>query len=325
MDDALSSLLHDVRPRGALFDRSILNPPWSLRFLEETPLALLTMVSGEAWVTPDGGAAVPLRTGDVVIVVGPEPYTVSDEPGAAPRALVYDSDRCTTPDGRLILGEMPMCAYGDEGPESAVLLKGTYHVRGSVSQRVLSALPRVARVPAHADGCPTLDMIAKEIRRDVPGQQVVLDRLLDLLLVTSLREWFELPDAQAPTWYEAHGDPVVGRALRLIHGDPARSWTVAGLASEVGASRARFAQRFSDLVGQSPMAYLTDWRICLAADLLAGTDATVDAVSRRVGYSNAYALSVAFKRTLGVRPSEHRALARSAGGEPARALVGAGG
>ncbi|MEU7898909.1 AraC family transcriptional regulator [Nonomuraea sp. NPDC049152] len=105
-------------------------------------------------------------------------------------------------------------------------------------------------------------------------------------------------------------DPVIGRALRLIHDDPAHPWTVASLADKAGVSRSRFAQRFAELVGQPPMAYLTDWRICQAADLLARTDGTVDAVARQVGYSNAYALSVAFKRTLGVRPSEHRARSR---------------
>ncbi|MFI6286005.1 AraC family transcriptional regulator [Streptomyces sp. NPDC051018] len=325
MDDALSSLLHEVRPRGALFDQSVVTPPWSLRFLEKTPLALLSMLSGDAWVTsgegpgPSGrGEAVPLCRGDVVIVVGPEPYTVADDPGTAPIAQVDESGRCTTPQGALILGELPMCRYepggGVEGEgEETVLLKGTYQVGGSVSQRVLGALPRIARIPAPPDGRPVLDMITRELGRDTPGRQVVLDRLLDLLLVSSLREWFERPEAEAPAWYRAHEDPVVGRALGLIHGDPARRWTVAGLAAEAGASRARFAQRFSDLVGQPPMTYLTEWRICWAADLLAKTDATVEAISRRVGYSNAYALSVAFKRTMGLRPSEHRALTRSTG------------
>ncbi|MEV0698854.1 helix-turn-helix transcriptional regulator [Saccharopolyspora sp. NPDC050389] len=82
---------------------------------------------------------------------------------------------------------------------------------------------------------------------------------------------------------------------------------MAKLAAEAGMSRATFAQRFRRLVGQPPMAYLAEWRICQAADLLARTDATVDAIARQVGYSNAYALSVAFKRSLGIRPSEHRA------------------
>lgn len=288
-----------------------------MRFLEATPLALLTMLSGDAWVVRDGVEPVPLAQGDVAIVVGPAPYTVADAPDTAPHALVHEGYRCTTPEGALDFGDLPMCGLepvpGRDDGTGVVLLRGTYQLHGSVSQRVLTALPPIARLPAAPEGCPPLDMIQREIGRDAPGRQVVLDRLLDLLLVTSMRDWFELPHAHAPAWYRAYQDPVVGRALKLIHGDPARAWTVAGLAAEVGLSRARFARRFSDLVGQSPMAYLTDWRICWAADLLAETDETVAAVSRKVGYANAYALSVAFKRTMGLRPTEHRALARATG------------
>ncbi|MFD1939479.1 AraC family transcriptional regulator [Nonomuraea mangrovi] len=309
MEDALSSLLHEVTPRGALFDQSIVRPPWALRFVEETPLTLMAILSGEAWIVPDGGDPVLLRARDVAIVRGPEPFTVADSPGTAPLAVIHDAELCTTPDGRTVLDELPMCADDGLG-RSAIGLKGTYQVRGSVTERVLSALPRVAHVPSASAGRPILDMIVSEIGRDKPGQQVVLDRLLDLLLVSSLREWFDRPEACAPSWYRAHHDPVIGRALRLIHDDPAHPWTVASLAGKAGVSRSRFAQRFTELVGRPPMAYLTDWRICQAADLLARTDGTVDAVARQVGYSNAYALSVAFKRTLGVRPSEHRARSR---------------
>ncbi|MCK8678367.1 AraC family transcriptional regulator [Streptomyces lichenis] len=314
MDDALSGLLQDVRPQGALFDQSVVNPPWSLRFLDAAPLSLLTMVSGGGWVVPDGGEPVRVLQGDVAIVTGPEPYTVADDPGTPQLVLVHSGDRCTTPGGALVVGDaLPMCGPGPavDGQGGAKLLRGTFQVRGSVSERVLTALPRVALVPATPEGCPALEMIEAELRRDAPGRQVMLDRLLDLLLVCALREWFELPGAQAPSWYRAHADPVVGRALKLMHGDPARGWTVASLAAEAGVSRARFARRFGELVGQSPMAYLTEWRICRAADLLARTDATVDAVSRQVGYANAYALSVAFKRTRGIRPTEHRARARA--------------
>lgn len=314
MDDALSGLLQDVRAQGALFDQSVVNPPWSLRFLDGPPLSLITMLSGDAWLTPDGGEPVALRTGDVAILTGPAPYTVADAPDTPPFALVGAGAWCTTPDGVPVAGDaLAMCGPGpaDGGGAGTVLLRAAYPVRGNVSDRILTALPRLALVPAVPDGCLALTMIEQELRKDAPGRQVILDRLLDLLLLTSLREWFELPEAHAPAWYRAHRDPVAGRALKLIHGDPARGWTVASLAAETGMSRARFARRFSDAVGMSPMAYLAEWRVSRAADLLASTDATVDAVSRRVGYSNAYALSVAFKRTLGIRPTEHRARART--------------
>ncbi|WP_052851929.1 AraC family transcriptional regulator [Streptomyces avicenniae] len=309
MDDALSHLLSDVRTRGALFDQSVLQPPWSLRFDEGLPVSLLSMLSGEAWLTAAGAPSpVPLHTGDIVVVVGPEPYTVADSRATTPRADVHRAAPGGTSlhDLTLPLGDGP----GDPAG-TPVLLKATYQVHGSVSRRVLNALPRVARVPALPECRPIMGMISTEIARHSPGRQVMFDRMLDLLLVSSLREWFELPGSAAPSWYRAHHDPLIGQALRLIHDSPGRPWTVADLAAEVGASRARFAQRFTELVGQPPMTYLAQWRISLAADLLACSDATVEAVARRVGYANAYALSVAFKRTLGVRPGEHRSLARA--------------
>src|SRR5262249_20855869 len=100
MGDALSSLLHDVQPRGALFDRSLLNPPWSRRSAEQFPLTLRTMLSGEAWVLRDGHQPVHLRPLDVTLVVGPEPLSVADAPATAPMAVVHDDGSCTTPSGQ---------------------------------------------------------------------------------------------------------------------------------------------------------------------------------------------------------------------------------
>ena len=128
----------------------------------------------------------------------------------------------------------------------------------------------------------------------------------DLALIATLRAWFARPEADAPGWYLAHGDPLVGHALRMIHDDPAWPWTVASLAAIAGASRAAFARRFTALVGQPPMTYVAHWRLDRAADLLRDTDATVEAIARQVGYANAFALTVAFKRVRGNTPRQHR-------------------
>ena len=150
-------------------------------------------------------------------------------------------------------------------------------------------------------------LLAAEIVKDEPGQEAVLDRLLDLLLIATLRAWFARPEAQTPAWYRAYGDPVVGPALRLLHNAPEQQWTVAALADASGVSRAALARRFSDLVGEPPMTFLTGWRIALAADLLREPGATVGSVARQVGYGSPFALSTAFKRVRGVSPQEHRA------------------
>ena len=151
-----------------------------------------------------------------------------------------------------------------------------------------------------------MGLLAEEIVKDDPGQEAVLDRLLDLLLIAVLRAWFAREDADAPGWYRAYSDPVVGRALRLIHDDPARPWTVAELAAEAGVSRAALARRFTELVGEPPMTFLTDWRLSLAADLLLEPDATIGSVAHQVGYSTPFALSTAFKRVRGISPRQYR-------------------
>jgi len=155
--------------------------------------------------------------------------------------------------------------------------------------------------------CPLIPLLADEIVKDEPGQEAVLDRLLDLLLIAVLRAWFARPDARAPGWYRGYADPVVGEALRQIYHAPQQPWTVQSLARAAGASRATLARRFTELVGETPMAFLAGWRIALAADLLREPQATLGAVARQVGYASPYALSIAFKRHRGVSPREYLA------------------
>jgi AraC-like DNA-binding protein len=309
--DALASLLYGVRADGALFSRNVLEPPWSVRFAAGAPLTLVVLLSGTGRIVPDGAPPVALDGGDVAVVTGPEPFTVTDATGPSPAAPLYvvdGPDRCTAADGAEITDEVMLgvrtCGNSPDGP--AVLLTGGYQVGGRISDRLLSALPPVLVVPHDGDPGPILDLTAAEIARDEPGQQAVLDRLLDLLLLSTLREWFARPQADPPGWYRALGDPVVGRALRLIHDRPAHPWTVSALAERAGVSRATLARRFTELVGEPPMTYLTGWRLALAADLLTRTDATVDAIARQVGYSSAFGLSSAFHRAHGTRPSDHR-------------------
>lgn len=188
------------------------------------------------------------------------------------------------------------------------MVTGTYVDHSAVSSRLLGALPPVTVVRAGASTGPAAAWLAHEANDEAPGQDAVLDRLLDLLLVTALRAWFDQPETTAPGWYTAAADPVVGRALRLMQDRPEHPWTVAALAAATATSRATLARRFTTLVGQPPMTYLTTWRIDLAADLLLERGATVTAVARRVGYSSPYALSAAFTRELGMSPTRHRAV-----------------
>ncbi len=133
-----------------------------------------------------------------------------------------------------------------------------------------------------------------------------------MLLLTAVKTWLARPEAESPGWYAAQSHPGIGVALRGIYNNPDHQWTVADLAAEAGMSRAAFSRQFTDLVGEPPMTFLTNWRLTLAADLLCEPGQTIGSVARQVGYGSPYALSAAFKRVRGVSPKEHR-LARAAG------------
>ncbi|MFI7409402.1 AraC family transcriptional regulator [Streptomyces sp. NPDC049627] len=306
--DALAGLLEGPRARGAFMIRACFEPPWCVRIEDRAPLTIMVMVRGDAWIVPDTGERVRLRAGDLAIARGPDPYLCADDPATPPQALILPGAECRYPDGRSLNGSMDLGVrtWGDRLDGSAVMLIGTYLWEGEISGRLLNALPPLLSLTADVWDCPLTPYLMEEIVRDEPGQEVVLDRLLDLLVIAALRAWFSRPEAEAPAWYRALADPVVGRVLRLVQDDPAHPWTVASLAAKAGVSRAALGRRFTELVGEPPMTYLTGWRLALAADALRDTDDTLDAIARRVGYGSAFALSGAFKRVYGVSPQEHR-------------------
>ena len=306
--DVLSAFLDGPRAAGAFLLRSLLDPPWSLRIQDEAPLTVVALVRGEAWIAFDDEAPARLGPGDVAVIRGPEPYTVADHPATAPQVVIHPGQVCRTPGGDELHGVMSLGVrtWGNDPGGSAVLLTGTYTSDGEVSRRLLDALPPLSVLAADDWHHPAVDLLAAEIVRDEPGQEAVLDRLLDLVLVAALRATFAGDDVDVPTWYRASGDPVVGPALRLMHEDPSAPWTVAGLAAEAGVSRAALARRFHELVGEPPMTFLTGWRMALAADLLLEPGATVGGTARQVGYGSPFTFSTAFKRTYGQSPRAYR-------------------
>ncbi|WP_280399213.1 AraC family transcriptional regulator [Nocardia carnea] len=304
--DALAALLEGPRARGAFVLRSTLSPPWSLRIQDDSPLTLVAVIRGWAWVLTAEGEQRRMAAGDVAVFRGPQPYTVADDPATAPQILINPGQVTTTLDGDVLCETMSLGVrqWGNDPDGETVLVTGSYEYAGAVSRRLLRALPPMLVVPRDRSDDRLLDLMTDETVKDLPAQGVVLDRLLDLLLIATLRTWFS--GAEAPPWYHAYGDPLVGKALRLLQHNPAHPWTVTDLAREAGASRAALARRFTELVGEPPMAFLTEWRLDLAADLLQGTEHTVEAIARQVGYGSAFALSTAFKRHFGVSPREHR-------------------
>jgi AraC-like DNA-binding protein len=286
-----------------------MDPPWSVRIEDRAPLSLVSVVQGQAWVIPDDDAPVRLGPGSVAVIRGPDPYSFADEPATPAQVVIHPGQHCTTPDGQDLAQEMDLGvrSWGNSPTGATSMLIGTYERHSEIGRQLLSVLPRLVVMPADGWDSPLLPMLGQEIVRDEPGQGAVLDRLLDLLVVAVLRAWFAGHQAEAPGWYRAQGDPVVGRALRMLQNSPAQPWTVASLARETGVSRAALARKFAELVGEPPMTFLTGWRLALAADLLREPGSTIGAVAQQVGYSSPFALSTAFKRVRGVSPNEHRA------------------
>lgn len=314
--DALAGLLDGPRARGAFLLRVVLDPPWSVRVRDRAPLAVFAVARGTAWlITDDGRDPVEARAGDVVVVRGPDPYTVADDPATPPQVIIHPDERCTTLYGEDLSVAMDrgVRTWGNADDGASVMLVGTYQSSGEITDRLLRALPPVLTLASDEWDSPLVPLLATEITKDDQGQSAVLDRLLDLLLIAVLRAWFARAES-TPGWFRAQADPVVGRALRMLHNHPAHPWTVAGLAGRLGVSRAALARRFTDLVGEPPMAYLTSWRLALAADLLREPDATLGAVARQVGYGSPFALSAAFKRVRGVSPQEYRVAAQPLAG-----------
>ncbi|MGC4796262.1 AraC family transcriptional regulator [Micromonospora saelicesensis] len=301
--DPFDNLLRGVHADGAAFGRSVLTPPWALRFTDGAPLTLCVPMRGEGWIShPESNKPRLVRVGETATVRGPAPFVFSAEP----RSSFEHGELRDVRRGRTGVVD----PVGADHTDSLVLLVGVYHVRGRVPQRLLGALPPVLVVPEDQDCAALRDYLDAQLDAGRPGRQVVLDRLLDWLLVCTVRDWFDQPEAEAPGWYRALSDDTVGPVLRAMHDAPGRPWTLASLAAQAGVSRSTLAKRFTALVGEPPLTYLTDWRMTLAADLLAESTATVAAVARHLGYADAFGFSAAFKRVHGMSPSGHRRLAR---------------
>ncbi|MFI5606290.1 AraC family transcriptional regulator [Amycolatopsis sp. NPDC051903] len=304
--DVLTDLLNRARARTALVRQLIQRPPWSVTYADAPPLTVLATLGGRASIRLGDGAPTGLEPGDIALVTASREHTIADDPGTADQVTIRGG-RKYLPTGEPTSAQWLLAprTHGAGGDGATVLLRAAYELHGEVSDRLLARLPPLAVVPAGARTDATLALLAAEVSRDEPGQDAVLTRLLDLVLVQALRAWWA-EAANPPAWYAALADPAVGEALRLLHAEPTRRWTVAELAGKVGLSRAAFAARFAALVGEPPLTYLTGWRMTLAADLLRDTEKTVAAIAGEAGYADAFAFSVAFRRARGVSPSEWR-------------------
>jgi AraC-like DNA-binding protein len=302
--DPLGDVLEVTRVSGAVTAQVAAHEPWGLSFARSPAAAFHAVMAGDCWLGVDGSPPLRLMPGDVVLLPTGAAHTLASAPGAPTRE--YDriaKEQKLTPAGDLRLEGSGACTR---------LLCAAYSYDHEVAHPLLSIVPPVLHLPAGAPGedgavAATLRLLAMELEGRSPGSRVAIDRLIDLLFVHVLRGWLrEQPDDRA-SWLRALRDPASASALALLHAQPAKAWTVQALARELNVSRATLARRFHQFVGDSPVAYLTRWRMELAAQQLRDTTDTVGTVAHRVGYSSEYAFSRAFSRVRGVPPGRYRA------------------
>jgi AraC-like DNA-binding protein len=252
-------------------------------------------IQGRIWLwLDDSRSPLELAPGDVALVRGGPDHFIAHKPDAA--CLPHEqflarhaNDQCASTDG------------------AHVFLCGAYPLSGDIGKGLLEALPPILTMSAAADDAlhDVIGLLSSELAISAPGQQTVLDRLLDVLLVLAMRVGFQRSE-HAPRWYQASSDPRLGPALSAMHAHPSRAWTVPELAAISGLSRAAFARIFQLALGQAPMQYLTEWRMTLARDHLRARDLTLGQVGTRIGYASPHAFAAAFQRHHGLPPGRWR-------------------
>jgi AraC-like DNA-binding protein len=301
--DVLTDVLDSLGLQGRLFCRSVLSAPWCLALPAGDQAHFHVIERGRAWLHLDGDEApVALLSGDLIVLPHARGHRLSDSPGRPP-----------VPIERLLHGTVPgrcrLLRHGGGGAETAMIC-GSFTFRQRQGHPLLSLLPPVIHVSAKAGRVPewldaTLKVLAAESRSTSPGRETIVARLIDILFVQVLRTWL----AEQPpggSWLRALKDPHIAAALAAIHEQPGHSWTVGELARHARQSRSPFAARFTALVGEPPLTYLTRWRMQVAAGLLRREPLSIGEVAARVGYESEPAFSKAFKRATGIAPGTFR-------------------
>lgn len=306
--DPLSQFLTGPRAQAAFALRVVMDPPFAIDVQDQAALTVIVAVRGQAWIAAEGAVPELMIQGQAATVRGPGPYVVSDAPGRRATVVIGEDQSCRTLEGEHLelTFSQGVRTWGNSPDGETVLLIGTYQSKAAAGQLAMAALPAVAVFSEEDLDAGLLAMLERELTHQGLGQEGALDRLLDLLLLQLVRASVHRAGPDNPSWATGTRDPMVARALALLHQEPAAPWTVAALAHSCHVSRATMAARFRTAVGQSPMAYLSTWRLTLAADRLVSSDVTTAVIAEELGYSNAFTFSAAFSREYGVSPSGYR-------------------
>lgn len=294
MIDPLAEVIALMRPR-AVFSKVISGAgAWAVRYSAFGQPSFCTMLEGECVLAVDQQAPVSLEAGDFVLMPATPGFTLS---GLEPAVPVFLDSKDTQ-------GSAAELRHGrQDGPPDVRMLGGYFEFDSPDAALLVSLLP----VLLHVRGIERLSVLVKLVREESldtrPGRELVLGRLVELLLIEALRS--TTGDSAPPGLLRGLADARVAVGLRLMHGAPARTWTVDALAKEAALSRSTFFERFSRAVGLPPMEYLLAWRMALAKDLLSRSGVAIAEVAERVGYSSASTFSTAFSRHVGQPPGRY--------------------
>jgi AraC-like DNA-binding protein len=318
--DVLSDVLRAVKLTGALFFPLHASSPWADGIPPATVFASAVLpgaqhvvsyhivTQGACWATLRDSPPVRLEAGDIFVVPHGDSYVMSSAPDMRAEA---SADAVLSFFREMADGSAPsVVTEGGGGPDRADLVCGFLACDIRPFNPILETLPRLVhlrRPPAAHDHLRHLiEFALAESREPRSGAKCVVLRLSEVLFVEVVRLYLDGLGPGQTGWLAGLRDPIVGRALVLLHDRPADSWTLERLAREIGASRSALADRFTRFVGQPPMRYLTQWRVQLAARLLSDGSAKVAAIAREVGYDSEAAFSRGFKKIVGVAPANWR-------------------
>lgn len=297
---AIGDALRFVQMSGIFYGLSELTEPWGLELPPMDHCVWFHAVTAGDCTIEVGQDQQRLEPGDFVLV----PYAGGHRAWGrerTPTVPVFDLDHDYVNDRYAVL------RHGGGGNSTAIVCGCIRFSDHPAVRELFRALPAMILMEkAKTDQSrwlrPILDLLADETRTIRPGSDAVISRLCDVVVMQSIRSWMEGSDAGHIGWLRALKDRNVGRVIAQIHANPAENWTVATLAAVAGLSRSAFAARFTGLVGEPAMRYVTRCRMHLAAELLKAGDATVAEVAELAGYQSEAAFSRAYKRITGVTP-----------------------
>jgi AraC-like DNA-binding protein len=307
--DPLGETLHSFRLEGVIYARSRLTAPWGVE-MPPVPRCLMfhIVTAGECRLEFEDADPAVLRPGEFALMPRGEGHVIKHEEGA--RTENYFD----LPIER-VSERYEVIDYGGGGDETT-LICGAVRLEHPAARDLVELLPSLIHIKTwntpHAEWMhSTLRLMAAEASSRQPGGETIVTRLADILVIQAIRAWLvEHPESRRG-WLGALNDERIGPALLLIHREPTKEWTVQSLASAVSMSRSAFSARFTEMVGESAVQYLTRWRMHLAGSWLRASDITAAECGNRLGYSSEAAFSRAFKRVMGVPPGEWQRDARA--------------